>query len=262
MPAGLGKGIFLKKRSSQVFYPFKAYPLYTIPLPRSGKGARINVVLLNLVINDPVAYLQIAGGLQHIAMRMLQGVNEQFLFEARHRIVERQRRPGCPQTSGGIGASERRAGRDRRNLVRRASCTGPALRHCRPRVLQKKFLCRCRNALHCAPQGLGGRLEEHIRQRKDVFRTFAQRRQGNGKHGDTIVQIFEKGTLGDSFSKSADDEQMKRTSTPTGCPPPMRTTDCSCKTCRICAWMDRESLSMSSMNSVLQLASSNSPLRV
>ena len=87
MPAGLGKGIFLKKRSSQVFYPFKAYPLYTIPLPRSGKGARINVVLLNLVIDDPVAYLQIAGGLQHIAMRMLQGVNEQFLFEARHRIV-------------------------------------------------------------------------------------------------------------------------------------------------------------------------------
>ena len=74
MPAGLGKGIFLKKRSSQVFYPFKAYPLYTIPLPRSDKGARINVVLLNLVIDDPVAYLQIAGGLQHIAMRMLQGV--------------------------------------------------------------------------------------------------------------------------------------------------------------------------------------------
>ena len=96
MPAGLGKGIFLKKRSSQVFYPFKAYPLYTIPLPRSGKGARINVVLLNLVIDDPVAYLQIAGGLQHIAMRMLQGVNEQFLFEARHRIVERQRRPAVP----------------------------------------------------------------------------------------------------------------------------------------------------------------------
>ena len=54
MPAGLGKGIFLKKRSSQVFYPFKAYPLYTIPLPRSGKGARINVVLLNLVIDDLV----------------------------------------------------------------------------------------------------------------------------------------------------------------------------------------------------------------
>ena len=78
MPAGLGKGIFLKKRSSQVFYPFKAYPLYTIPLPRSGKGARINVVLLNLVIDDPVAYLQIAGGLQHIAMRMLQenGIND------------------------------------------------------------------------------------------------------------------------------------------------------------------------------------------
>lgn len=103
MPAGLGKGIFLKKRSSQVFYPFKAYPLYTIPLPRSGKGARINVVLLNLVIDDPVAYLQIAGGLQHIAMRMLQGVNEQFLFEARHRIVERQRRPAVPRRLEGLG---------------------------------------------------------------------------------------------------------------------------------------------------------------
>ena len=61
-------------------------------------------------------------------------------------------------------------------------------------------------------------LEEHIRQRKDVFRTFAQRRQGNGKHGNTIVQIFEKGTLATSFPIRRH-EQMKRTSTPTGCPP-------------------------------------------
>ena len=36
-------------------------------------------------------------------MRMLQGVNEQFLFEARHRIVERQRRPAVPRRLEGLG---------------------------------------------------------------------------------------------------------------------------------------------------------------
>ena len=130
-------------------------------------------------------------------MRMLQGVNEQFLFKARHRVVERQRRPAVPRRLEGLGQVSGAQDEIVAALYGELHALGQLAGIARPRVLQKKFLCRCRNALHCAPQGLGGRLEEHIRQRKDVFRTFAQRRQGNGKHGDTIVQIFEKGTLGD-----------------------------------------------------------------
>ena len=165
-------------------------------LAMSGKGTGINLILLDLVIADTVTHLQIPGGLQHIAVRMLQGVDKQLLLEARHSIVERQSRPAVPGRLEVLGQMGGAQDEIVASLYSELHALGQLPGIARPRVLQEEFLRRRRNALHSAPHSLGGRLEEHIRQRKDVFRAFTQWGQGNGKRGNPIVQVLKKGALG------------------------------------------------------------------
>ena len=65
---------------------------------------RIDTVFLHLVIHDPIAGLQVARGLEHIAASLDERVHEQFLFKAGDGIAE-----GEPRFGGGtFGGLERR----------------------------------------------------------------------------------------------------------------------------------------------------------